>query len=413
MHRRELLKWSGAAMAAGLAAPALAMNGGVAGDQLAVYFADASAAAKELGFTGEALQAALPRQALMVLAGSYTAVFGSDIENPEFIPYIPYFMPYLAPNPDTFYGIAPIDSQGVYRVSGTKGTETIAGVVMRDGGAHLGRLSGRRVGEIDLASIEADDDGNFSFLLSRERPADNREQWFALPAETRCLMARRVTKTLAERDGQWDVQRLDLPPKPLAQTLAKNEERVAQVLACAKTTFRFLLGYMNGLRAKGAEQGFILDEQTDYGGLVSQIYFFHLFNLAADEALIIESTAPAAKYWSLQVLDPFATSLDFVHHQTFMNDAQAHVDADGKVRFVLCASDPGVANWLDSGGWQQGGGLLWRWNEAAETPQPTVRKIKLSGLRAALPAGTLWLDEAGRREALTARAHFYKNRRLF
>jgi len=400
-------------MASSLAGPAFATSGNVAQDQLAGYFAEAAAAAQALGFTSRPLQAALSRQALMILAGSYSVVFGSDIENPEFIPYIPYYMPYLAPNPDTFYGIAPIDAEGIYRVSGRKGTETIAGVVMRDGGPHLGRLSGRRVGEIDLGEVEADGEGNFSFLLSRNKPSDSSEQWFELPANTHCLMARRVTKTVSERDGVWDVERIDLSPQPLARTLAKTEDRVAQALACAKTTFRFVLAYMNGLRAKGAEEGFILDEQTEYGGLVSQIYFFHLFSLAADEALIIESEVPEAKYWSLQVLDPFATSLDFVHHQTFMNDAQAHVDPDGKVRFVLSASDPGVANWLDSGGWEQGGGLLWRWNDVKEKPQPQVRKVKLNSLRTALPADTLWLDNKGRREALAARAQLYKNRRLF
>ena len=416
MDRRSLLKWSGVAAASGMLGAResfAAVSQAVPFAGLMDYFNHANEAAVELGFTDPARQEAYARQVLMVLSGCYTAVLGSDINNPGLMPFIPSFMPYLAPNPDTFYGIAPIDPDGVYRVSGKKGTETIASVMLRDGGPHLGRLNGRRVGEIDLEAVKADSDGNFSFLLSSEPVADSAQQWFSLPAETRCLMARRVIKDISQVDGVWDIQRIDRKPAPLKESLTAMKEKMQQAVNCAKTTNRFVMEYMNGLRAKGAEKGFILDEQTNYGGLVSQIYFFHLFHLEEDEALVIECDVPKAKYWSLQVLDPFATSLDFVHHQTFMNDAQAHVDADGKVRFVLCASDPGVANWLDSGGWKSGAGLLWRWNDVAETPEPSISRVPLAALRSSLQEDTLWFDSAQRSQALERRGQLYKHRRLF
>lgn len=415
MDRRELLKWSGVAMASGFLAPAAALASApkaLTFDHLIDYFKTAEQDAAELGFTAPELHAAYQRQVMMILAGSFTAVFGASLANPEFVPFIPSWMPYLAPNPDTYYGIAPIDPQGVYRISGKKGTETIAGVMLRDGGPHLGRLNGKRVGEIDFANVKADGDGNFSFILSREAPASG-EQWFALHPETRCVMARRVIKDASQQDGVWDIQRIDGEPATLKEARSSDGDRIHQAIACAKTTNRFVLEYMNGLRAKGAEKGFILDEQTNYGGLISQIYFFHVFSLEDDEALILESKAPKAKYWSLQTLDPFATGLDFVHHQTFLNDSQAHVDADGRVRLVLCATDPGVANWVDSGGWRKGGGLVWRWNDVAETPDPKVTRVKLSALKAHLPADTLWADGEARRKALEARGKLYKHRRLF
>ena len=45
---------------------------------------------------------------------------------------------------------------------------------------------------------------------------------------------------------------------------------------------------------------------------------------------------------------------DFQNRQTSLNGWLAHIDADGKVRLVIGASDPEHPNWLDTAGNRRG-----------------------------------------------------------
>ena len=108
-------------------------------------------------------------------------------------------------------------------------------------------------------------------------------------------------------------------------------------------------------------------------------------------------------------MDPMTTTLDYVQHQSSLNDKQLCFDSAGRMRVVLSATDPGAANWLDTGGWLQGG-MIWRWNDAREKPHPTLVKIKLSELKSHLPADTRYLTADERRAALSARKALHQRR---
>ncbi|MFO1425759.1 MAG: DUF1214 domain-containing protein [Steroidobacteraceae bacterium] len=373
--------------------------------------AEVDAAAEKYGLGDPRLRAAYHAQVLMILSGAYVEAFGTDIDYPDWVPYLPYYVARAAPNPDTVYQFAPIDANGTYRISGVKGTETIAAITLRKGGAHIGLRSGARVGEIDFANLQADAQGRYSFVLSRERPQGYDGQWFELHPETNNLMLRRVTKNASQVDGTTGIERLDRRPAPAALSDAQVAARFDAVARYVVSQNEFLLGYMKRLRGLGAEQSFVLDDQSGYGGLIVQSHYFHQYTLAPDEALILESPLPKhVKYWSIQVITPFAATVEYALHQSSLNDAQAQRDADGRVRCVLAHEDPGVPNWLDPAGWHQGG-VQWRWNEVDEAPHPTVRKVKLAELRAALPPGTPRVSAEQRRAALSARAAYYQARR--
>jgi hypothetical protein len=362
------------------------------------------------GSSSPRLQEAYRAQVLMILSAAYVEVFGTDVESPDWVPYIPYYLARAAPNPDTVYGFAPIDSRGTYRIYGEKGTETIAAITFRKGGAHLGQRCTARVGEIDFQSVEADAAGRFSFVLSAQRPP-HAGQWFELHPETTCLMLRRVTKDASQRDGVCGIERLDRPRARLALTAEQLQERMMNVARYTASQNEFLLGYLERLRQLGARERFVLDDQSGHGGLIVQSHYFHMFSIETDEALILESNLPKlCRYWSIQVMNPFASTIDYVLHQSSLNDRQAQVDADGKVRMVLALSDPGVANWLDTGGWTEGG-IQWRWNEVDTSPHPSVTRIKLRDLWRHLPAHTARVDSAARAASLSARAAYYQCRR--
>jgi Protein of unknown function (DUF1214) len=409
MNRRDLLRYAGFGVASGVAGvfPSSAFNlEKLPFDDVIAYLNEQNEVARRLGGRDKKLADSYLRQVMMVLSGSYTAVMTSSLQNPDFAPYIPYLTPYLGPNPDTNYGIAPVVSDGVYRIYGNLGKQSIAGLTLRDGGPHLGGLNGRRLGEIDFDHIDHDQNGNFSLVLSRAKPVEiSAEQWFPLPENTSCIMSRRISKGPEEVDGNWEIERIDRNGRAGEESL---NHKLDMVLSCARTTNDFVLSYYRKLQESGAEQGFTLMDQAEYGGLINQAYYFHVFNLAQDNMLILESDVPDSRYWSIQALDPFITSLDFVNHQTFLNDRQARPDPDGKVRLVLSSQDPGVHNWIDTQNWSEGV-LLWRWNDVTELPRPVVKSIpvseKLNGC-----GGQVSVDR--RREILASRRRFYKARTL-
>lgn len=366
--------------------------------------------AQRLGYAAPELEDAYDRHVLMTLAGGYVEVFGASAEAPAWLPFFPWYLSRSAPNPDTVMGYSPVDAAGTYRISGRKGTETIATVTVREGGAHIGKRPGKRLDEIDLMDLPTDADGWFDFILSPEKPAGYEGLWFAMHPDATMLTKRHVTVTADQIDGTLVIERLDRQPGPIRPEPGEVSAKMETLARFAKEQNEFLLGYVNYLREQGAEDALILDDQTPYGGLVVQAYFFHLFDIAPDEVVILESDVPDARYWNIQVWDPFCTTLDYVSRQSALNSDQLHIDADGRVRVVIAASDPGVANWLDTCGWTNGG-LIWRWNDAATTPKPTSRKVKLADLKSELPADTLFADEAHRRDALRKRALLYQQRR--
>ena len=83
------------------------------------------------------------------------------------------------------------------------------------------------------------------------------------------------------------------------------------------------------------------------------------------------------------------------------------MDADGRLRFVVSARDPGVPNWLDTTG-QARGVLFSRWQDcsAALTDEhtPELQVVDLANLRDALPGDTPPVDREARARDAAERA---------
>jgi hypothetical protein len=123
------------------------------------------------------------------------------------------------------------------------------------------------------------------------------------------------------------------------------------------------------------------------GGNPRAGYWQMVYELEADEALIIEAEIPNARYWSLQVADMWWQTLDYAHHHSSLNGHQAQLDPDGKCRLVISPSDPGVPNWIDTLG-VNAGIALGRWYLADRNTVPTVTKAQVRDVRSHLPPDT-------------------------
>ena len=124
--------------------------------------------------------------------------------------------------------------------------------------------------------------------------------------------------------------------------------------------------------------------RTDIGGAAENVTVWGSWELADDEALIIEVRPPDALYWSVSLGNHWWETIDYANHQSSLNGHQALLDADGVFRAVVAGTDPGVANWLDTAGHHQGA-MIFRWVRAADAPVPSTRLVALADL-AEIPA---------------------------
>ena len=142
-----------------------------------------------------------------------------------------------------------------------------------------------------------------------------------------------------------------------------------------------------------------------------QHYCQCIFELEADEALILETELPkTCRYWNVQLNDPLFNAIEYVYRQSSLNGHQARIDDDGRFRAVLALEDPGVPNWLDTGGYTSGT-VMGRWYAADSRPLPAMRRVPLSEVRRHLPAATPVVSAAERDRRLRARTRGAQLRR--
>ena len=116
-------------------------------------------------------------------------------------------------------------------------------------------------------------------------------------------------------------------------------------------------------------------------GLDAARYLHCIWDLGPDDALVVECDVPDARYWSWQLYQlGWFDLVDTVERQTSLNHTDTVVDSDGRVRVVVSHRDPGVANWLDTGGRPNGLLMLrWFWPRGAD-PSPVTRVVPVSEL---------------------------------
>lgn len=98
-----------------------------------------------------------------------------------------------------------------------------------------------------------------------------------------------------------------------------------------------------------------LGPETSYGaGLASAVVTGGNFDLDPGEALVIKVPNVDAAYSGIELMNVYGGALPYVMAQTTLNHTTTYQDADGYTYYVVSATNPGVANWLDTGGLTRG-----------------------------------------------------------
>lgn len=353
------------------------------------------------------VQQEIGRLALEALASQSLSAIGADGDFPQFLPSIGQVLNVGQPNADTLYRSAAITPGGTYRIRGVRGTLNHAVI------AQGIRGGGQARPQIYLSELKADKDGQFDLLLSPSKPEGYHGDWWQLDPGAHMLLLRMVSSKWGQAQSPTlAIERLDRPmgrPRTAASVL---EQRLRALPKAIDTLALMFLDHHEQLRSEGFINKFKVFN-VGAGSLQGQFYYEGAYELAQDEALIVESPVPAnCQYRSLILTNEIYETTDWYNNHSSLNIDQAAPDADGKLRIVVAHKDPGVRNWLDTAGHPRGV-VQGRWTNCDSQAMPAARVVKLSELDRALPRDTAMVTpqerEAiirDRRRALMERPHW-------
>jgi ketosteroid isomerase-like protein len=349
------------------------------------------------------LRAELYRQFLMNLSLGYFLYFQSTPEHPEWAPFLNSVFR-LQPNPDDTYLLAPVAADGVYRITGERGSVRLLTFLTGRNMMGMSDEPGENYGYFDADELQLGPQGEIDLIVSAERPAGWTGDWRPLHAGSEFIMVRqRAYDWGREREASLAIERVGAAPLKPRPTAAETDQRMRALLGGFTARLsRKWLEFQNAALRRGLVNQL---ELTDMGGSAPpQRYWVGMFRLDPGEALILETEIPRQHaYWNVQLNDELWNAVEFVYRQSSLNGRQARLDSDGRFRAVIALEDPGVPNWLDPGGAQQGM-LIGRWYKADSLPVPTLTAVPLDQLRAHLPADTPVVTPAARAEQLRLRS---------
>ncbi|MEO6717747.1 MAG: hypothetical protein ABIM50_10945 [Novosphingobium sp.] len=331
------------------------------------------------------VQQEIARLALEALTTSTLETIGGDGDAPVFLPSIGQLLNVGQPNADTIYRAASITPGGSYRIRGRRGSLrlTVLAQVVPQGSAGAGSRA-----HLHLSDLKADAEGRYDVLLSATRPAGYTGDWWQLDPRATRLMLRMVSADWGkEAEPTFAIERTDKPvsrPRVPATTL---EQRLGALPRAVDYIGLMFVDHVEQLRSQGFVNKLKVFD-VPFGALAGQFYYEGVYDLKEDEALIIESPVPAkCDYRSLILTNEIYETTDWINNHASLNDTQAKPDSDGKLRIVVSAKDPGVANWMDTSGYPVGV-IQGRWTGCDSQPIPDVHKVKVRDVPGLLPRDT-------------------------
>ncbi len=276
-------------------------------------------------------------------------------------------------NPDTLYFGTRVHADRDYVVAGRRGTTTDLSFQLL-GGEYTDDNVPVSQAAFDDRELEVAEDGSF--------------EWRFRPTGPGQLVMREVYGDWSARRGMLTICRLDTagtaPPPLTRETIEKRYATAGkQLVNRVKTWLQFPQWFYLNIPVNT-----MVAPRLTPGGLATQYSSAGHFELRPDQALVITVPVSDAPYLGFQLGSMWYISLDYINHQTSLNNTQAHADPDGMVRIVVADQNPGVTNWVETLGHRQGF-LQFRWQrvsrELTEADGPAVELVDFDAIPAKLP----------------------------
>jgi hypothetical protein len=316
-------------------------------------------------------------------------------------------------NPDNVYRFVPVDGASKYELTvrpSAPGPVQFSFLVYDSFVGEDGRQDhlDSPVAALRDQDIKPDKDGSFSISID-SAPANGRVNHLQTSPQARVLLIRNTFNQWGAQNPQAaTIRRIDGPvsaPPSEAQITTRAVELI-------KAGTQTILGLETRGFASKAPPNTIAPPFARGGG-----WGFAAsgnFRIASDEALIVTLDPLGAQYVGFDLTDPWLVSRDHINATGSLNNNQLEPNSDGTFSYVVAPRDPGVTNWVDTGGIHEGK-LLIRWQVLPASAQAggavrEVKLVKLAELRAALPGGFKSVSAPERQVVRAARAKDYAHR---
>ncbi len=300
----------------------------------------------------------------------------------------------LVDNPDVLYGFSTLDDNRSYRLIGTRGQAAYVGLTFGTPvgkGAVEGRTGTTVQAHLDQFDLGPNGEVDILIAPAHEMPDPPPKNSVVLVPGTGQLAVR---ETFFDRrnDTPSDlrIELLDQVPPPIlgVEELAAKMEFaglfVQFVVATAVTMWHDTATNINTFGGTaGAEHVAAQDDEVRSHSNAEMTYHGGRWVLGEGEALVVTVHDPPKDflYWGLTTTTAWMESLDYRYTTTNLNNHTARRSEDGDWRLVISPTDPGVANWIDTGGRREGY-MLVRWVLADYPPHPTCELVPIDTLRA-------------------------------
>lgn len=271
-------------------------------------------------------------------------------------------------NPDAIYRTAGIEGGVRYEIVGRWHPESrpVQLIIQTDaadrgqpvnnmataGGSH----ADRRASLLTDADLHYEPDGSFRITLSPE-PTGGANHLVTHKSGLGVVGVRDMLSDWKQRAAALTIRRLDpvQSPKPFGIEELRRHVR-ADLAGYIRFWAKFPDLWFGGIKPNTHSEP--LSRPGGGFGYISGLNF----HLAPDEAMIVTTWPGAARYTGFQLTDPWMIAPDARTHQVCLNNSQVTPSPDGTVTYVIASRDPGAANWLDTGGLQDGIGIV-RWQQ--------------------------------------------------
>jgi hypothetical protein len=295
----------------------------------------------------------------------------------------------LYDNPDTIYRFMGVNGASQYEIHGqfldygdpnARPADTTFSV--------LEGLAGTTSSILTAKDLVVDEDGRFVITVSTE-PADGRPNHLQMTSGSTIIAARNTLGDWSsENPMTLSIERVGGPPDSLFAQIGGfaflGKQVAANPLLTSLVSLVPPLPYMPPalrgiftaaiLVVRGASQeskymalastdpdtgqprpaNTVSQPSSNAEFLANQLQSNGHFELADGQALVLTIDPGRAGYFIVPTYDVWTITDDYWNKQTSLNNEQAVANADGTYTVVISPTDPGVTNWIDTGGLHQG-----------------------------------------------------------